>query len=153
MRIIPTKFKEKIPKGFSYPIGAKILSESFGDVPQFDFFTISFWHKDGYWASSYRAKIKEKSSIKIIEVSYEHLRPHFSSSQFMIESGYYEPKWHIRVNAVPSEYAALIKEQLSANVLPELSLLLKKAVEETMLAHMIWVVLFNPKINEVSLSV
>ncbi len=153
MKIIPTKFKEKIPKGFSYPVGAELLSSAFSETPQFDLFTVRFWYQDEYWASSYTTKIKEKSSIKIIEVSYKNYRPHLSSSRDMIESGHYEPKWEIRVNSIPSEYAAIVKEQLISKVLPELSVLLRKSVEKPLQELQNWVVLFNPKNKEVAVCI
>jgi hypothetical protein len=152
MKIIPTTFKEKIPKGFSYPIGTELLSRALEDVPQFGLFTLLFWYRDEYWASSYTQKIKEKSPIKIIEVSFKSYRPNLSSSKSMIESGYYEPKWEIRINSIPSEYAGIVKEQLITKVLPQLASLLKKDFEKPSQQVLNLVVIFHPKLKEITLS-
>jgi hypothetical protein len=152
MKTIPTKFKEKIPRGFSYPIGAELLSSALSETPQIDLFILRFSYQDEYWASSYATKIKEKSQIRIIEVTYKNHRPHHSASNDMIESGYYGPKWEIRVNSLPSEYAAIAKEQLISRVLPDLSALLKQAIKNSSLESQHWVVLFNPKLKEAILQ-
>ena len=112
MEIISTRHKEKIPKGFSYPIGAEKLSESILSYVKDDEAEVSFWVKDEYWASSFNEKIKNEEPIKIIHIQYYVPRTHHSSSNSMIESGHYEPKWKIRINSVPTKYVSSVKKML-----------------------------------------
>ncbi|MCJ8170923.1 hypothetical protein [Atopomonas sediminilitoris] len=120
MHMILTKFKEKLPKGFSYPIGAEKISAGLASAPQLENLVLNFWHKDEFWASSYNERIKQKKPLKIIEIRYQNPTAGISSPQHMIEAGYYSPSWLIYVYAAPKEYLSEIKEQLANVALPEM---------------------------------
>lgn len=68
MRLIPTASKEKLPEGFSYPLGAEAISEVFDTVPHLENATIWFSWRDEYWASSWRKKIESRGSVTLLEV-------------------------------------------------------------------------------------
>lgn len=119
MNMILTKFKEKLPKGFSYPIGAEKISLGLARTPQIKMFELCFWHKDEFWASSFNERVKQKKPLKVIEISYRNPSVGISSSQHMIEAGYYSPSWKINVFSVPKEYLADVKEQLNYVAIPE----------------------------------
>ena len=113
--MIKTSYKEKLPQGMSYPVGAEIVSNALAGVPQYEELQISFWFRDEYWASSYTRKIKGKGEITVLEVS------HSSFSRYAFD------KWQIHINSVPSTYKKQVSEQLVAQVLPELHQRLIKA--------------------------
>ena len=73
MRLIPTARKEKLPKGFSYPIGAEGISEALNAVPHLENATIWFDWRDEYWASSWRKKLESRGSVKLLEVGVSPL--------------------------------------------------------------------------------
>lgn len=100
MHLIPTTRKEKLPKGFSYPLGAEGISEAFDGVPHLEKATIWFDWRDEYWASSWRKKIESRGSVKLLEVGICPL------------SG--EPVLH--VYSVPSEYSSAAREHLLAEL-------------------------------------
>lgn len=94
--LIRTKRKEKLPKGFSYPIGAELLSTALQGVPQYSLAEIIFGWKDTFWASQYQSRLRELSSITIVDVDYSS---HFDS-------------WTIRIHAVPSAHNTRAREGL-----------------------------------------
>jgi hypothetical protein len=99
MKLIPTAHKEKIPKGFKYPVGAELVSRALSGAPQFGLFELRFSWKDSFWASEYRARINAAGAMEIMEIEYSpHARLH--------------PPWTIRVYAVPSAEGQSAKELL-----------------------------------------
>lgn len=99
MDLIETATKEKLPRGFSYPLGAQTLSKSLAGVPQFDQFRLWFSWRDEYWASKYTKKIEEAGAVSILEV----MRGRSLCSDL---------SWDVRIHAVPSDHAARVKEAL-----------------------------------------
>jgi hypothetical protein len=120
MHMILTKFKDKLPKGFSYPIGAEKISLGLARTPQIASFELCFQHKDEFWASSYNEKLRQKKPLKIVEITYRNPNVGISSSQYMIDAGYYSPSWKINIYAVPKEYSVDVKEQLNSIAIPNL---------------------------------
>ncbi len=118
MELIPTKYKNKIPKGFSFPIGAKEISESIYGIPQYNKLELSFHDRDTFWASKFHEKIKEKNSITVIEISYSRSKANISTPKDWEASGYSDPKWMIRVYALPSEYRASTKAKIIKIAMP-----------------------------------
>jgi hypothetical protein len=100
MHLIPTSRKEKLPKGFSYPVGAESISEAFDGVPHLEKATIWFGWRDEYWASDWRKKIESRGSVKLLEVGASPL------------SG--EPV--VYVYSVPSEYSVVARQHLLAEL-------------------------------------
>jgi hypothetical protein len=93
--LIPTDHKAKIPHTFSYPVGAERISEALQDVPQIKELCVSFPYFDCAKHLRGGGKIHP-----VLEAQYSHSRPGLSSSNAMIESGWYRPKWEIRVRPV-----------------------------------------------------
>jgi hypothetical protein len=100
MHLIPTAKKEKLPKGFSYPLGAEGISEAFDGVPHLVNATIWFYWRDEYWTASWRKRIESRGAVKLLEVSTWPL------------SG--EPVLH--VYSVPSEYSLVARAHLLAEL-------------------------------------
>lgn len=118
MELIPTKYKNKIPKGFSFPIGAKDISISLQGIPQYSKFELTFHDRDTFWASKFNERIKEKGSITVIEISYYRSKGNNSTPNDWKESGYSDPKWMVSVYALPSEYRSKTKAQLLEKAMP-----------------------------------
>lgn len=118
MELIPTKYKNKIPKGFSFPIGAKDISESLQGIPQYNKFELTFHDRDTFWSSKFHERIKGKDFITVIEISYSRYRANISTPKDWEESGYSNPNWVVRVYALPSEYRSNTKTQLLEIAMP-----------------------------------
>ena len=118
MELIPTKYKSKISKGFSFPIGAKDISESLQGIPQYDKFVLTFHGRDTFWASKFNEKLKNKESITIIEINYSRIKATITTPKDWEETGYSSPKWSVRVYALPSEYRLNTKNQLTEEAMP-----------------------------------
>jgi hypothetical protein len=94
LELIRTIRKEKLPKGFSYPVGAEAISTVLVDVPQFRELAIYFSWKDTFWASKYNAKIRAAGKVTIVDVHFWR-------------------EWRMSVHAIPSEHSASARAQLS----------------------------------------
>jgi hypothetical protein len=111
MELIPTRLKEKLPVGFSYPVGAETLSVSLRDAPCFDQLELWFSWKDHYWASDYREKLQSQGSIVVIDVN--HYRG-----------------FSIWLHSVPRSHANLARELIRAQALPSLAQALRSSSAE-----------------------
>ena len=109
MELIKTRSKEKLPQGFSYPIGAEQISWTLQGVPQYMKLQLTFSWKDTFWASKYQKKLKENGQIEILECSY---------------SSYFDA-WWLFIHAVPKEHAQRVRELIPDVVLNQLASVLK----------------------------
>lgn len=100
MHLIPTIRKEKLPKGFSYPLGAEAMSAAFDGVPQLASASLWFMWRDEYWASRWRQKLESHGEFMLLEVNHSPL----SGERVLY------------VYSVPSDYSVVARERLSAEV-------------------------------------
>jgi hypothetical protein len=68
--IIPTRYKVRLSREFSYPIGAEALSEQLAGVPHFDDFQISFSDLVSAWKSKFQKMIAEGADYEIVSVRF-----------------------------------------------------------------------------------
>ena len=120
MKLIPTRKKIKLPKGYSYPVGAKEISEALAKIPQYDSISIIFRARDTYSASKHKEKIRDQKTLTIIEAEYNNPQVNISSSNKMIESGYYDSRWILMVYALPKDFRHTANLTLKTEVLPKL---------------------------------
>lgn len=64
--LIPTFYKTRLPRGFSFPIGAEALSEHLAGVPQFSEFRICFSDLVSAWKSEFQQMIAEGADYEIV---------------------------------------------------------------------------------------
>ena len=100
MRVIKTSRKEKLPKGFSYPLGAEAISAALDGIPQFDNAVFWFSWRDEFWVSRWRKRLKEHGPVVLLQIAYSE----------------YFRQWDVRVYSVPSEHAVFAREQLHAKL-------------------------------------
>lgn len=100
MFLIPTARKEKLPKGFSYPLGAQAVCGALDGVPQLEGARLWFCWRDEYWASEWRAKLEALGDVTLLEVT----------------DSYIGHGRDLRLYAVPSEYSVAAREQLIAEL-------------------------------------
>jgi hypothetical protein len=94
MALILTVYKEKVPKGFKYPVGAELISQALSGVPQFGLLRLHFSWKSCFWASEYRARVNSAGAIEIMEMNN------------------FNGKWIVSVHAVPSAEGQSARECL-----------------------------------------
>jgi hypothetical protein len=98
--LIPTATKERLPKGFSYPLGAQAISVALDSVPVLQDARLWFSWRDEYWASEWQQKIAARGEVILLEVADSCLGPGRD----------------VRVYAVPSEYSQAARERLLAEL-------------------------------------
>ena len=126
MKYIPTANKYKLPKEFSYPLGAKEISEALAEVPQYSKLSITFMDRGIFWASKYKQSIKNNEQIEILEIQYYIPKGNISTPKKWLNEGYPNSGWKITVYAVPKENRHQANIALKAKVLPRLEQWLKK---------------------------
>jgi hypothetical protein len=99
MSLIPTAAKDRLPKGYTYPLGAEAISTALEGIPALEDSRIWFSWRDEYWASAWRQKIASLGEVNLLK----------------IEKACFGDGREIRVYAVPSEYS----ESARAHVLSE----------------------------------
>ena len=114
MNIIQTSYKTKLPKEFSYPSGAEMLSRALEGVEQYDELEVGFYDFIGF-RSDFQKTLKEAEPLKVLLASYRFHEKTISSSQLHIDRGWYDPAWKISIFAVPREYKSRIQNELLAN--------------------------------------
>jgi len=111
MQMIPTEYKIKIPKTFSYPVTAKMISEALQGIPQTEWLKIVF--------SNWKRARESRSS----EVPYEVLTAQYSGpSKYLAisDTGPIQGSWRIYVQPVPRPLKHLVQTRLIAEALPRL---------------------------------
>lgn len=116
---ISTELRDKLPRDHLFPLSSKVLSSSLLGVPQYSELLACYKFRDVYWASEYRQKLDDLGSIAVLGARYTNPQPFHSSSNKMIEEGYYEPKWRLNITAVPRKYVRIVKVALIEEALPK----------------------------------
>ncbi len=99
MSLIPTAAKDKLPKGFTYPLGAEAISTALEGIPALEDSRMWFSWRDEYWASAWRQKIASLGEVTLLKIE----QAHFGDGR------------EIHVYALPSQYS----EAARARVLSE----------------------------------
>ncbi len=140
--LIPTSNKRPLPKEHSYPIGAQAISDALVDVPQFAHLDISFYTL---------CKIPDDNCphFLVLAAEYRHWHVGLSAANFMIENGWYEPRWHLVVYAVPRNIRRDINNVLFDSGLPIVAEWLSESRTDTWLdsSHCLELE-FNPQSSE-----
>jgi len=101
MIVIPTVRKEKLPKGFSYPLGAEAISAALGGLRQLERAEITFQWRDEFWASRWRKRVQNRGVLTLLRVAF---LDYFGS-------------WRLDVYSVPSQYSVQAREHLQVELL------------------------------------
>lgn len=100
--MLQTTYRGKLPKGWSYPIGAERLTEVLSGVPQLDTIELRFHTHEHILASAHQRSLNSGEPITVIRISYRNIQPGLTGSNDMIASGWYAEHWDISVHGVPS---------------------------------------------------
>jgi hypothetical protein len=100
--MIPTRHKSKLPKTLSWPVGAEAISAGLADVPHAA--DLSLWFGDSpVWpASAFQRLLRESRPYAVLVVEYHPASgPNYSRPNALVEGGFYDTSWELRVNPVP----------------------------------------------------
>ena len=128
--MLPTAHRQALPQGLSYPLGAQALSEALAGTTRFDSLTLHF--SAGYDSNARQKALEQmarQEALTVLSVLYAHIVPGRSSSNALVDSGYYQPRWELHLAAVPSEFKAKVKALLLSNALPTIRNWLNRPAE------------------------
>ena len=117
--MIPTRHKSKLPKALSWPLGAEAISAGLAYAPHAN--DLSLWFSDSpIWpASAFQRLLRESLPYAILIDEYRPAsNPGYSGARFMIERGWYQAKWQLRVNPVTRALRAVAGSVLREQGLP-----------------------------------
>jgi hypothetical protein len=110
--MIPTRRKAKLPRDWSYPIGAEALTKGLAGTPHAEALTVSFWH----YSSFHRP---ENEPYVIFVAQHRSARkPGYSGHRGLVESGCFDQKWELTVHPVPSHLRQAAHQLLRERGLP-----------------------------------
>lgn len=69
--LIPTTSKQRLPQGFSYPVGAELLSEHLAGLPQFADLRVCFSGSPTWQASKFQQTLADGSPYEIVTAAAE----------------------------------------------------------------------------------
>lgn len=104
--LIPTRYKENLPKDISYPIGAELISQILFGIPQYNDINLSFF----FWGGAEYQRILEADILYFFEASYSKSDKSVSNTKKREETEWVKPKWEIYVSPVPSKIWRAVKE-------------------------------------------
>jgi hypothetical protein len=117
--MIPTRYKAKLPKHLSYPIGAEALTEGLVGAPHAEALAVSFWGTPVWPGSRFQKALAEEQPYVVLAATHEPARkPGYGGAQALVESGWYDEKWELTVYPVVRELRHLASQLLKEQGLP-----------------------------------
>lgn len=110
MAILRVRHRARLPRGWSFPLGAEVLTEALAGVPHGVPEPLWFIHSEPMWLKDRRKRESDDLPLKVLEVE-------FTTWALGLELPPERPLWTIRVGSVPSRLrqwtrACLIREAL-----------------------------------------
>lgn len=125
--MIPTRYRAKLPRGFSYPVGAGIVGDALAAAPHVEELSIAFYNRCGNSAGLRRA-LAERSPYTLLEALYNPARkPGLCAANSMIEEGWYGEKWELKVYPVLSHSRHLAEGLIREVALPAVAAWLRSS--------------------------
>lgn len=114
---IPTRYKSKLRKGLSHPVGAKLISELLAGVRQFPDLTVTFAERSfAITQCEFDELLKSSKRIPVIEIWYRNMKPGVSGSNYDIKHGHFTESWELFVFPVPSDMRHMVREKLTTGI-------------------------------------
>ena len=131
--MIPTAYKDRLPKHLSYPVHAGELSDALASVPLFGELSVSFHRHAGTRASGFDEAVRSGKPYPILVAQYMRTPLGLSESNDYSSRGYYGPAWTLWVYPVPRAIAGTARAQLATQGLPAVRAWLNQKRSETWL--------------------
>jgi hypothetical protein len=110
--MLSTSYKQALPSGFAYPVGAELLNSALQSTPQIKLLKLSFHAHSRIFASSFNRQLRVGDPVTVLSASYRHVPPGLSGSNAFIEEGWYNESWELTVYSVPSASRRVAREQI-----------------------------------------
>ncbi len=118
--MVPTRYKAKLPKGLSWPLGAEAITAGLGDAPHVA--DLSLWFTEGVTrpASAFQRVVRESLPYTLFVAEYRPAaRPGYIGTVLLAyELGRYEAKWDLHMSPVPGPWRAAAGAALRDSGLP-----------------------------------
>jgi hypothetical protein len=126
--LIPTRYKSKLGKHLSYPVGAQEISAALAGAPHVDALSLTFFAHPGVLVSPFQRALRERLTYAVLKAEYHSARkPGLSAAAFVIEGGWYDERWELTVYPVLRELRYVANRLLHERGFPALALWLRKA--------------------------
>lgn len=112
--MIPTKYREKLPRSLAYPVGAALISDALASVPQLDELQLHF-------ASNRTGQPTGDGKHLVLTAGYRKTNLGLSASHDWEEAGLYGPAWDVWVYAVPQQLNRLVRRAMVDHGLSKIS--------------------------------
>ncbi|HEX7184613.1 MAG TPA: hypothetical protein VF756_22505 [Thermoanaerobaculia bacterium] len=144
--MIPTLYKSRLPGHLSYPIGAQALSAALAGAPHAEALTVAFSEHAVVSALDFQRLLRTRQPYRILRAEHEPARrPGISASNQMVEKGWYDEKWEIRVFPVLRELRHLANRLLKEEGLPAVAQWLRSSQQKGWDSRQQWIELvFDP---------
>ena len=117
--MIPTRYKAKLPRTLSYPIGAEAISEALAGAPHTEEFSLAFSDYALWPRSEFQRLLRDGQPYKVLAAEYQPAqKPGYGGSQLMVESGWYDCHWELHVYQVVRAWRHLVNQLLREQGLP-----------------------------------
>jgi hypothetical protein len=117
--MIPTRYKSKLPRYLSYPIGAEALTEGLAHALHVELFKVVFYANARSRHSEFQQTLTQKQPYSILIAEHKpSQKPGYCGAQFMIERGYYDEHWELTVYPVLRELRHMANGLLREQGLP-----------------------------------
>ena len=117
--MIPTRYKSKLPRTLSYPIGAEAISAALAGAPHAEEFVLGFSDRVVWPVSEFQRLLRERLPYRVFVAQYRpETKPGYSAPQSLIEGGWYDCKWELHVYPVLREWRHLVNRLLREQGLP-----------------------------------
>lgn len=128
MPIIPTRYSSKLPRHLSHPIGAEAVSEALAGSPHAEASSLWFACSPVWRTSESRRLFQERLPYDLMTaIHHPASKPGIGGAHWMIQEGWYDECWELRVNPVLSEFRSLANRLLRDEGLPSISSWLKSS--------------------------
>ena len=119
MNVLPTSYKQKLPRGWSYPIGAEVLSSHLLGIPQFADLRVHFSRHNLFFASRHESNRRAGRPYVILAAYFR--RPENSPAAPRKPTiPWWTIRWELVVYAVPSALKSAAHSLLVETAMPRL---------------------------------
>jgi hypothetical protein len=119
IHMVPTKFKSRLPKTLSWPVGAQDITTGLGDAPHVAECGLWFNESPVWRASEFRRTLREARPYPVLLVQYRApIYVPYGRSHELEALGLYDADWQVHVNPVPREWRSSVRALLREQGLP-----------------------------------
>lgn len=114
---ISTASKDKLRPGWAYAASLSSLSKGLEHVQGPMSLPVYFFRHPGVSDSAFESTIKESELYPLVRAAFVNNQVGISSSQSLIEEGWYGERWELHVFGIPSNLRAMAGELLKSDQL------------------------------------